>query len=322
MAKLAIIISFVNEYPLIATTIRSIGEALIDTDVDFEVIAVDNWMPEVGEQRDTKTGLKFGKDRGHSLVESLSAAIPWLKVVHYHDKLSHWNAKNFGATQTDADILMFMDAHCIAPIKAMAPMAKFYGSNWYYLRGSLHLPLTYHILEEKRLIYSMRWRPELADLDYTFTAARDVADSEYYEVPCMSTCGMMIHRTYMNQLGWWPSALGIYGGGEHWLNYTMAIVGMKKWIWGNRPLYHHGDSRGYRWNALDYERNRLIAIYLWGTVQRMVAFAEKRNFPSKRLLYDAIDEISNNLELDRHKKLIDAKRLMDIEEFVGRWQNA
>lgn len=320
MPELSVIIPFVNEWPLIAATIRSIGEAMEGSGIDFEVVAVDNWMPEVGDQLHPELGYRFGKDLGHTQLPRLAEAISWLRVTEYKEKLSTLNARNFGARRASADILLFMDAHCIVPHGVLPEMFRFYTREWRALNGSLHLPLTGQILAEQRLIYRMRWRAERADLDYTLAPARPLPEhAKHYEVPCMSSCGLMVHRSYLDRLGWWPSQLGIYGGGEHWLNYTMAIMGMRKWIYGDRPLYHHGGMRGYRWNAVDYERNRLIAIYLWGDVEMMTAFVEKRDFPRKRMLRQQIRLIVNDRELGHHKRLIEAGKVGEIEDFIADW---
>jgi len=80
MPELAVIIPFCNEFPLICSTIRALGEELGDR-VDFEVIAVDNWCNEIVAQGREP-------DRGHTLVENLSVGIPWLRVLKYPNKLS------------------------------------------------------------------------------------------------------------------------------------------------------------------------------------------------------------------------------------------
>jgi len=60
--------------------------------------------------------------------------------------------------------------------------------------------------------------------------------------------------------------MGIYGGGENYINFTMAVMGKKKWIYpgDNSCLAHHGEKRGYHWNYDDYIRNKILATYLFG----------------------------------------------------------
>ena len=85
---------------------------------------------------------------------------------------------------------------------------------------------------------------------------------ELIEVMAVSTCGMMISKEIFNQLGGWPKELGIYGGGENFMNYVMATQGFKKYIYpAKKALYHHGEKRGYSWNYDDHLRNRAIATY-------------------------------------------------------------
>jgi glycosyltransferase involved in cell wall biosynthesis len=324
MPELSCIIPFCNEHPMIEVTLRSLANELAAGGIDFEIIAVDNWTEDVGKQQDAKTGRPFGRDRGHDLVASMSSVIPWLRRLEYNERLSHWQAKNFAIENSSSPFLYFCDAHVMVHPGALCEMFKFYSdSDALRKNATIHLPLTYHILEEKRLIYSLRWRPEFNDLDYTFCAARTLEPGEEcYEVPCMSTCGMLASREVLNRIGGWPKTLGIYGGGEHFINYTMAVLGMKKFIFGENPLYHHGAPRGYRWNAVDYERNRLTAAFLFGGASFAYEHASKRsprNFPNKRVLQGICREVVNDPYLCEFRDRIKAAAVIDIHDFIESW---
>jgi len=192
-------------------------------------------------------------------------------------------------------------------------MFQYYKGNHKVLDGTIHLPLTYHLLEEKRLIYSLKYKPEKAEVHYTFAAAR--MGAVLYKVPCMSSCGMMMTRELYDLVGGWPKELGIYGGGENFVNFTLAVLGKSKWVFGSDPLYHHGDKRGYTWNFWDYERNRIIATYLFGGESYAARFVECRDkVPNKnrlqRILSSVIDKCA------AHRAWIKARQVLTIDEWA------
>jgi glycosyltransferase involved in cell wall biosynthesis len=306
---LSIVIPFVNEYPMILTTIRSIVEELRGR-ADFEIIAVDNWCVAVEAQ-----GRK--PDRGHKMVHNMASVLPELRTIRFSKRLSHWQAKNVAVQTSKAKFLFFCDAHCIVSRDALYSMLEFYKLNHEKLDGTIHLPLTYHILEEKRLIYNLKWSKERAEAHYTFGRARNGV--ECYEVPCMSSCGMMMTRELFDYVGGWPEQLGIYGGGENFMNFVLAVLGKKKHIWGYEPLFHHGEKRGYNWNFWDYERNRLIATYLFGGTEFASRFIEKRKtVPNKRRLWKMYYELIP--ECSSQRELILSRQKITIEEWADKWK--
>ena len=84
MPALSVIIPFVNEYPMILTTIRSIVEEL-KGHVDFEILAIDNWCADIERQGRQP-------DRGHKMVHNMTSVLPQLRTLRYSDRLSHWQA--------------------------------------------------------------------------------------------------------------------------------------------------------------------------------------------------------------------------------------
>jgi len=259
--KLSIIIPFASEHPQCAFTVQSIFCELRDY-CDFEVIVIDNHCDELQVQLDAK-GEK--RDRGSEYLKSLADGRhrPWLKYVEYNEKLSHWNAKNKGIDASDGEFLWFVDAHCIPSQGSLRAMFDYYRNNWQTLNGTLHMPLAY-MLERPglELIYKLVTDVDRGVVHYSFTRYRH--EKQTYQVPCMSTCGMMMHRDIYDQLGGWPTEMGIYGGGEHFINFTLATLGRTINIFPAKPLYHYAAPRGYHWNYNDYHRNRCIATYMYG----------------------------------------------------------
>ena len=75
------------------------------------------------------------------------------------------------------------------------------------------------------LIYKPKLDLEKGALHYSFSRYRRPSDGKPYKVPCMSTCGMLMSRKIMvDELQMWPQELGIYGGGENFINYTIYSV--------------------------------------------------------------------------------------------------
>jgi glycosyltransferase involved in cell wall biosynthesis len=260
MAELSIIIPYVQEHPQIAFTVQSLYCELRDL-IDFEIIVVDNFCEEVAGQLEKKN---IAPDGGSTYMESLaSKGRPWLKYFKYDKKLSHWNAKNLGVKNATGKFLFFVDSHCICSRGSLLAMLNWYRDNHLNCNGTVHLPLSY-LLEKPggELIYKLVTDLERSVVHYSFTRYRH--EELPYKVPCMSTCGMMMTREIYDLLGGWPEEMGIYGGGENFINYELAVLGKEKWIYPTYPLFHYAAPRGYYWNYNDFHRNRTIASYMYG----------------------------------------------------------
>ena len=347
MPKLSIIVPFVNEYPQVMFTLRNLGEELRDR-ADFEVIAINNYCPEVERQSRaqtaieieqimqhlSKTGYKnynllkaymnqtlaaFEDDKGGNSVKACERGHGWLRYLEYKDKLSHWNAKRVGCEKATGDYFLFVDAHCIVSRDSIYDMFTWYVDNEDEINGTLHMPLTYKILEWHRLIYklvvNMDKSNRPAEVTYSFTGFRP--NEMPYEVPCMSTCGMMMSRKIYDAVGGWPSELGIYGGGEHFMNYTLSVLGYRKFIAPGAWCCHHGEKRGYHWNYDDNIRNRILATYMFGgeeVASRFVSVAKGRPETLKRMLQDIM------IKGKKQREHIKSQQRMHIDEWISKWR--
>lgn len=257
--KLSVIIPFAQEHPQIAFTVQSIYCELRDK-CDFEIIVIDNHCEELQAQLDLK-GEK--RDKGGEYMSALANEYrPWLKYMTYDRKLSHWQAKNAGVAASDGEFFWFCDSHCIVSPGSLIDMFNYYKVHHKELQGTMHLPLSY-MLERPglELIYKLVVNPYRGEVHYSFTRYKEATMP--YEVPCMSTCGMLMSREIYDELGGWPTELGIYGGGEHFINFTAAVLGLSINIFPTKPLFHYAAPRGYHWNYADYHRNRCIATYIF-----------------------------------------------------------
>lgn len=319
MKRVSVVIPFCNEHPQVAFTLQSILLELRGF-CTFDVILANNYTEEVEKQG-------FPEDSGHSYFDSLisDGRVTEVKLIRYDDKLSHWNAKNAALEVAEGELIFFCDAHIMLTPGSLRNMIQCYSDN--EINGSLHLPITY--LNDRpgtELIYLCVHNLDQGMLHYRFTPYSNV--SEYnrnngipYPVPCMSTCGMLISRKIIiDRLHGWPTLLGIYGGGENYLNYVQAVLGLTPHIMPGGSIYHYAAPRGYRWNHYDWMRNRFIAAYLAGGVDFLVKAAEgagnTKKLGSHRQLYQLVDEILSNSDLQTRADHIEENRCYSLQEWI------
>jgi len=349
---LSIIIPFVGEYPQVLWTIQSIAQGLVETEIDFEIIAVDNYCDQAVRQCNVATQKAIDKlkriyfeegreveasdmfeihnmipplykNRSGEAIKACARGNPWLHYVEYPDHLSHWQAKRVGVQESSGEVLLFVDAHTIPSVDAIEEMFLTYTQERYYINGcsnyywqssTMHLPLTYKILEWHRLIYKLSIENEFF-YNYKFTGFR-LAEKPY-EVPCMSTCGMMISRPIYDKIGGWPATLGIYGGGENFMNYTLAVCGMRKFIYPKGTLFHHGDKRDYHYIGDDLICNRMLAHYLFGGEDLLKKFTSIcKGRPS------TLEMFANTIKeegFDQRQQIKSIQKIT-IEEWAAKWR--
>ena len=321
MKDLSIIVGFVNEYPQIVFTLRAIAESIGDA-LNFEIIAVDNWCEEVSVQnRSPDEGHDRLNDKGElqqSRVAGAAKRLPWLRYLRYDEKLSHWNCKRVGVAAADSDTFLYMDAHVIPARDAIAEQFKWY--NEFVGRDHVvHLPWTYQILDDRFQTYKLIDERAVGNVTYTLTGY-DKAAAEPYEVPCMSACGLMMSRTVLDRLGGWPPELGIYGGGEHFVNFVGAVLGVKKFIKPGRGFFHLGMKRGYHWNWSDYQRNRGIASYLYGGEEYLRRHLDHK-YGDKETVKAVIAEGIVG-PCAAHRQWVLDHQTEEIDSWLDRWTNS
>ncbi len=320
--KLAIIIPYAQEGANTFFTCRALHEDLLD--VNHEIVVVDNMCDELSLQLSKKNE---PIDRGHKHIDKdkkeieshlkvVASRSSWLKYLSYDKCLSHWQCKAFAIKNTTADFLMFIDAHCIPSQGAIRKMFEFYRAFHKECRTTLHLPLTYNILDDHRLIYNIQHKLNDGFVGYTFCSA--LKKEEYYEVPCMSTCGCMLTRELYDLLfNSWDS-LTSYGGGENILNYVLSIQGIKHYIYNKGTLYHHGDKRGYHWTWDGFQYNRATAMYLIGGESFMWKYIH--SLAGNPTILQNIGDLvlSKNISI---KEKIQANQIISIEEYINSWNS-
>ncbi len=336
--KLSVIIPFVAEYPQVLYTILDIHWELQNSGIDYEIIAINNWCEEAANQpmwRDTCKcghttkflrrhfwGKRFKKDgKPHENVcgdriKAYAAKHSWLKYLHYDKKLSHWQAKNFGVHSSTGNVLFFIDGHCMIPRGSLVSTLGTYIGDTHY-NGTMHIPVTYFLENDGvSLDYKLVADIEKCRYHYSFTRHKNV--DHPYKVPCMSTCGMLMRRSIYDDLGGWPEQLGIYGGGENFINFTLATLGYEIWISPVRALHHYAEKRDYNWYYTDHKRNQIIATYMFGGEKRAETFSRYCKLDEntrKRILQSVLD---NGYE---QRAMLKRNQVIDIDEWVKSWKN-
>lgn len=316
--------------------------------LDFEIIAIDNYCEEVVKQAITSAQNSITKifnkietfnvddlfeinksiyqtyeNKSGEAVKACSRGNFWLKYLECDYKLSHWEAKRKGVEESSGDILLFLDSHVIPSANSIFKMyEKYIGKivgkdgeetdSYYYLNGSMHMPLSYKILEWRKLIYKMFIENKYF-YSYKFTGYR--VEKEPYELSCMSTCGMMISKKIYNSIGGWPKEMYMYGGGENFINYTLGVCGFKKWIFPEITLFHHGEKRDYHYTYDGLIWNRMIAHYLFGGKDCLLKY--KSIVKGKEsVLCNFVGSILSKFE--EHRNLIKSIQCFTIEEYINR----
>lgn len=304
--ELSIIIPFVGEHPQVLFTIQAAAQQFIDR-TEFEIIAIDNYIE--GHPRISSPT----NDSGPAIA-CTQKGNPWLKYVEFKDELSHWQAKRYAVSKSSGKYLMFLDSHVIPSRDALFGMFNAYRGSDYQHRGSMHLPLTYKILEYHRMIYKLVVDHECF-YSYSFTPF-PVDKKECFDVPCMSTCGMIISREIYDKIGGWPSTLTTYGGGENFLNFTLGVCGYEKTIYPSGTLFHHGAPRNYSYEYDGFIYNRLLSHYLFGGKSLLDRFKKvAKGKPA------AIEQLAAKALRDgaKQRQHIKQSQKMIIEEWRSKW---
>lgn len=293
MSKLSVIVPYCNEYPQICFTMCDLRCELEHSGVDYEIIAISNQ----------------GTDKGFERIKATQTS--QIKAFEYNDKLSHWNAKNYGVAHSTGDVLFFIDSHCILTKNALVNMFNYYTEHYDELHGTLHMPILYlGDLEGRELEYKMvcnitddkqgiGGNPKNSphNLHYVFTRIRN---KNVHRVSCMSMCGSMMSREIYDKLGGWPSELGIYGGGENFINFTLAVMGYHINVFSYpNAVHHYAEKRSYSWNYTDWIRNRIIAAYMNGGEEWAHIFAQNakgRKNVLEQLYNDVVEKCKTHRE--------------------------
>jgi len=313
---LSIIIPHYWEHPQLIFSLQSIANELTYNEIEHQIILIDNsTMPQnTSWELDSTLYVQHKKEYG---------MLPNVDVYKYADTLSHWQAKNVGIDHAYGEILLFLDAHVIIYPGVIEGMLEVF--NKLPEHSSLHMPITYMLEDGKKnaLIYELITDIDNGIVDYRFT--KFDSDKEYIEVPCMSTCGMMISKkTMTDKFLKWPSLLGSYSGGEQYINFVGAVLGIRKFVLNRGSLFHYAAPRSYELVYEDVYRNRAIATLLFGGKELFNRYLDnltrlKRGKISPRIINKIRMELLENAEMQERRNFIKENATTSIEAFIEKW---
>lgn len=319
----SVIVPFCGEWPSVKYTLQALTNEL--ERIKYEIIFVNNWIENV----EMRVG---AKDASGPYLQGLidDEKVPELRLLSYTEKLSHWNAKNEGIKEAKGKYLFFCDAHVMFEPRSLQRIFFYYIRNEGKLNGSLHLPICY-MNDQRRLIYRAVYNYDLGLLHYRFQTfekewfPKEPSGAQHVQVAAMSSCGMLISKELMeSKLLGWPHSLGIYGGGENYMNYVSQLLGLNVNVFVNGSLYHDARPRDYYMQGEDWLKNRMIAAYCVGGEEFLFnctegMASEKR--ASYRKLRKMKAELLNNSDLITRRKLLQGN-LMLIPEWAEKWEGS
>lgn len=314
MAKLSIIIVAFNEWPQIIYTLRSVYEEFRDR-ADFEIIYVDNFPDKLDEWNKGKV-----IDQSYEVMKEAVQCqfLKNFKMIEYRDHLSHWAAKTKAVESLKSDFFLFLDAHVVPGRDSLFNQYEYYKQHHEKLNGTLHIPITYKIIENHLLQYRMINELNKGWLGYTFTTYHHF--NKPYKVSCHSTCGCMMSRKVYDKFGGWPSMMEAWGGGENLLNFVLPVIGMNKWLIPGQPLYHDGAPRKYTYNWKGLLKNRLIAMYMIGGEKLANLYAVNQKGDQKEIS-EIVKSVILNTEVLAQRKLIESQQVIDIQSWANQWKD-
>jgi glycosyltransferase involved in cell wall biosynthesis len=225
------------------------------------------------------------------------------------DVLSHWQAKNAGIENAGYGLIFFCDSHCVLEKGSIEKLKDFVTKN----DAAAHCLIKY-MLDPRGLDYKF-----LSDtFSYRFSTARH--NNKPYQVPIMSTCGMMLRKSAIDRFGGWNKELGIYGGGEQYMNFKHGVCDYPHYVIPEAAVWHYADKRGYQYNYDDFVRNQFVAAYCVGGDELLNEIMELRLEKDRPLvLRKLMEDVKNKCSADR--AFIQKNQKLTYKEFVKKWSN-
>ena len=318
MKKVSVIMPYCNEVPQVIFTVQALVEELHGF-CDYEIILVDNLSDPIVT---CKTETREWPVRSRNFLNGPKGPMnTWLfrqgfiKNLIFDDKKGHWNAKNYGIANSTGKYLFFLDAHCIMKRDSLRKMITFAEElderkeKW----GGIHAYINY-MLDSHRLEYKVQRKT----FSYQFCSAQP-GRTEPYKVCVMSTCGMLSPRSVFDTLGPWHPELGIYGGGESYINWKQSTCGYHHWIHNEAECWHYAEKRGYAWNQTDFVRNSFIAAYVVGGDQFLDEQVALRKQKERE---GVIDELAQYVreKCKPERDFIETQQVETFEQYITRWE--
>lgn len=228
-----------NEFKNLLWTLQSVQNEL--EGIDHEVIVVLN---------------KCDPSEARRLSKFWPAKTGQLQIVVYDEKPSCWQARNAGAAQASGEYLLCLDSHVMAKPGAFVGALAYHRS----FMGILHFGVNYWLEHPARTLYQYKWRPDKFWGDWS----RRKPEPPDHRVLMSSFGAAMVDRAAFEDTGRFHPALGIYGGGEPYIDLKLQMFGYEARCNPAFQVHHLTEKRGYSWNSADLHRNFMIAAWAIG----------------------------------------------------------
>lgn len=174
-----------------------------------------------------------------------------MKAIRYDETGSAWQARRAGVAAATGEQLLFLDSHVVIRPGTLVRALDYKRT----FEGVLHLAVNYWLNHPHRTVFQYKWQPEKFWGRWT----REVPQEPTYNILMSGFCGLMMQRTVYDRVGGLHPQLGIYGGGEPYLDLKVQRYGYAIRCHPTLQLYHLTEKRGYSWNNDDLWRNFLLA---------------------------------------------------------------
>jgi glycosyltransferase involved in cell wall biosynthesis len=178
------------------------------------------------------------------------------QVIEYNEKASCWQARNAGAKVATGDYYLFLDSHVIPSPGSFKRLVAFH-DGW---KGVAHCGLQYWLEPCEKTCWGYEWRPEKFWGNWTHKLPKPPT----FDVPLSGTSSSLIDADLFWQIGGWHEKLGIYGGGEPYLDLLVQRYGHHVRMPPDCRLWHLTENRGYSWNSEDLHYNFLLTALVVG----------------------------------------------------------
>ncbi len=273
MAKdLSIIIPCRNELSNLMFTLQNLYNEFNSSGIDYEIIVVLN---------------QCSADDYDFLSNVWLCKREILKVVKYNDKPSCWQARNVGCNIAIGDYILFLDAHVLSKDKSLLLSFDYKKT----FKGGLHYGINYFLDNPNLTLYQYNWQPDR----FWGTWSRKLPDvNNGYKIISSGIAGLMIDSEIFHEIGGFNESLGIYGGGESYIDLKIQMFGYDLRCNPSFQIYHLALKRNYAWNNNDFRRNFLIASYALGGERAMLpVYLHFLKCCSKYNYKPYIDELNN-----------------------------
>jgi glycosyltransferase involved in cell wall biosynthesis len=316
---LSIIIPYFQEHPQLIFTLQSIANELTYNEIEHQIVLIDNSPTPQSDCWELDSTLYIQQKKDHGMLLNVD-------VYKYADTLSHWQAKNMGIDHAYGDVLLFLDAHVVIYPGVIKKMIECF--HQLPEHSLLHMPITYMLEDGMKdaLIYELVTDLEKGIIDYRFTKF-DSYQPYVVAVPCMSTCGMMVSKkTMLDKFLKWPTLLGSYSGGEQYINFVGAVLGIRKFVLNAGSLFHYAAPRSYELVYEDVYRNRAVATFLFGGKDLFNRYLDnltrlKRGRISPRIINKIRMELIENAEMQERRNFIKENTMIEIIDWTKEWNH-